>query len=196
MNKTTCGARSRQTGEPCKLPPAKGATRCRFHGGATPKSKAKAKERLAEAAAAKAMQTYGAPVEVDPVTALLGEVHRTAGHVAWLGERIRELQSSELVWSKTKEVDKTATENPGVDTTESAVPHAWLQLYRAERKHLIDVTKTAIAAGIEERRVRLAESQGTMLATVIRAILDDLHLSAEQRAMVPDVVPRHLRAVA
>jgi hypothetical protein len=142
------------------------------------------------------MATYGEPVEINPVDALLGEVHRTAGHVAWLGERIRELGGDDLIWSRTRTVDKTATERPGVDVTEAAVPHAWLVLYRAERKHLVDVTRTAIAAGIEERRVQLAESQGAMLATVIRAILDDLQLTAEQRAMVPDVVPKHLRAIA
>ncbi|GJD46807.1 hypothetical protein AFCDBAGC_4691 [Methylobacterium cerastii] len=32
-----CGARAKSTGEPCKLLPAKGRTRCKFHGGATPK---------------------------------------------------------------------------------------------------------------------------------------------------------------
>ena len=33
---TTCGARNRQ-GEPCQRPPLKGKTRCKLHGGATPK---------------------------------------------------------------------------------------------------------------------------------------------------------------
>jgi isopropylmalate/homocitrate/citramalate synthase len=142
------------------------------------------------------MATYGLPVEINPVDALLQEVHRTAGHVAWLAERVKEVEQDELVWSKTREVDKTATENPGIDTTEQAVPHAWLILYRTERKHLIDVCRTAIAAGIEERRVKLAEAQGAMLADVIRAILNDLHLSPEQQRMVGEVVPRHLRAVS
>jgi hypothetical protein len=32
----TCGARNRQ-GEPCQRPPLKGKTRCKLHGGATPK---------------------------------------------------------------------------------------------------------------------------------------------------------------
>lgn len=33
---TPCGARNRQ-GEPCQRPPLKGKTRCKLHGGATPK---------------------------------------------------------------------------------------------------------------------------------------------------------------
>lgn len=32
-----CGAMARSTGEPCRQTPAKGRTRCRFHGGATPR---------------------------------------------------------------------------------------------------------------------------------------------------------------
>lgn len=194
-----CGGPKRQgpPGGKCTRPAGWGTShvgtgRCKLHGGCTPSHVKAGQQELAR----RAMATYGMPIEINPVDALLEEVHRTAGHVAWLGERIREISGDDLIWSKTKQVDKTATENPGIDTTESAVPHAWLLLYRTERKHLVEVTRTAIAAGIEERRVQLAEAQGTMLATVIRAVLDDLHLSAEQRAMVPDVVPRHLRAVA
>ena len=58
------------------------------------------------------------------------------------------------------------------------------------------VAKEAINCGIEERRVRLAEQQGAMLAGAIKAILGDLDLSPEQAAKVSVVVPRHLRAVA
>lgn len=32
-----CGARAKSTGEPCRRTPAKGRTRCKFHGGATPR---------------------------------------------------------------------------------------------------------------------------------------------------------------
>lgn len=142
------------------------------------------------------MRTYGLPVDINPVDALLQEVHRTAGHVAWLAERVRELHDSEIIWGRTETVDRTAGEFPGVDTTESAVPHAWVKLYQSERAHLAAVCKAAISAGLDERRVRLAESQGAMLASVIRAILDDLSLTPEQQVLVPDVVPRHLRAIA
>lgn len=33
----SCGAHAKSTGEPCRQTPAKGRTRCRFHGGATPR---------------------------------------------------------------------------------------------------------------------------------------------------------------
>lgn len=132
---------------------------------------------------------------MSPAEALLDEVRWTAGHVAWLRERVQEVEQEHLTWGLTKREEHGATEFPGTNETETATPNVWIELYSRERKHLVDVCKAALAAGVEERRVRLAESQGAMLVTVIRAILDDLNLSPEQAARVGEVVPRHLRAV-
>jgi hypothetical protein len=169
-----------------------GTGRCKLHGGATSSHKTAAKAE----AARKAVDTYGLPREIDPAAALLEEVHRTAGHVAWLHEKVREIHADDLVWGVVEEVDKGASEFVGVDVTKAARPSVWLDLYRAERKHLVDVTKAALAAGIAERQVRLAEQQGALIGGVIQRILDDLALTAEQRARVPEVVPRHLRSVS
>jgi hypothetical protein len=116
--------------------------------------------------------------------------------VAWLRERVEELAQEALVWGVTEEVDKQASEHPGVNTTSAAKPHMWLVLYREERKHLVDVTKAAIAAGIEERRVKLAEAQGALLNDVLRRIFARLSLSPEQSALLPLVVPEELRRAA
>lgn len=43
-----CRAHSSRTGEPCKLPPIRGATVCRNHGGAIKRVKRAAAERLRE----------------------------------------------------------------------------------------------------------------------------------------------------
>lgn len=183
-------------GEPCGKWAMTGQLVCDTCGGRSPQAKAKAAERAMEQKALKAMETYGLPLDVSPGDALLNEVRYTAGHVAWLRERVRELEDRELVWGKTEQVDKQASEFTGVDTTEAAKPNIWLELYYRERKHLVDVAKAAIAAGIEERKVRLAEQQGALVASVIRHILADLELSREQKDRVPEVVPRHLRALA
>ncbi len=191
-----CGAKARSTGAPCTRPVGEGKTRCRYHGGAAPQVRAAAQTRTAEARARRIMATYGQKVDTNPVDALLDEVRWTAGHVAWLRERVRDLEQDALIWGTTERVEKGATEFAGVDVTEAARPNVWLTLYQAERKHLLDVCKAAISAGIEERRVRLAEQQGQLLVGVIRAILGDLNLSAEQSARAVEIVPRHLRAVA
>lgn len=185
---------------PCGQPRMRGQRVCKMHGGRAPQNQAKAAERVeqekAEKILAKAVVTYGLPVDTDPVEALLDEVRWTAGHVAWLRERVQELEQQALIWGRTKTDDQQATEFPGVNTTEQAVPNVWLELYSRERKHLVDVCKAAIAAKIDERRVRLAEQQGEILISVIQAILGDLNLTPEQKAKVPEIVPHHLRLIA
>lgn len=144
------------------------------------------------------MTTYGLPREIDPADALLEEVYRTAGHVAWLEHQVRALSPEELVWGVSEEAEKKATEFEGTDTTRKATPNVWVVLYREERKHLVDVCATAIKVGIEERRVRLAESQGALIAGVIRAVLEDpeLGLDRHQREVGRGVASRHLRVLA
>ena len=71
-----------------------------------------------------------------------------------------------------------------------------LAVYEAEwADRLGRLCKLALDAGIAERTVRLAEAQGAMVADVIDRVLAGLGLSDEQRALVPTIVPRELRAV-
>ncbi len=73
--------------------------------------------------------------------------------------------------------------------------HPMVELWQRERTHLRKLCEAAIRAGVEERRVRLAEKDGARVVAVIRGILDDLHLTAEQLAKVPHVVPARLRSL-
>jgi hypothetical protein len=200
--KPRCWGRSKKTGQQCGQASRPGQHICRFHGGNAPQNVAKAKERLIEQKAAEIVATYGGKIETTATEALLDEVQWTAGHVQWLRERVQELEGSAavegtdpehpLVWGKTKE--KSGGEDWG--QTEEAVPNVWLRLYQTERDHLVKVCSAAIKAGIEERRIQLAEQQGALVAQAIRAILGDLQLTPEQQARVPEVVPRHLRSLA
>jgi hypothetical protein len=73
---------------------------------------------------------------------------------------------------------------------------AILDVYGQERDRLVRIAKTTLDAGVEERRVQLAESQGALVAGAIRRILVRLNLTAEQEALVGVVVPSELRALA
>ena len=176
---------------PCHSPRmVRGTGRCRMHLGR------KAKDVIAEDQARKAVVTFGLPRDISPTDALLEEVRYTAGHVAWLREQVQALEAADLVWGLTEEAHKGATEFPGTDRTEAAKPNVWLELYYRERKHLVDVTKAAIAAGIEERRVRLEEAKGQLVADIIRRITGRLGLSAEQSAILPKIASEELRRAA
>jgi hypothetical protein len=176
----------------CGRPASPGQTVCRFHGGAAKHATKAGQRRLAEQEVARLVETYGLPVEISPQDAILAEVHRTAGHVAWLEQQVHALTEGELVWGITKV--KQGGDDYG--TTEEAVPHAMLRLYNEERDRLVRVCAAALRAGVEERRVKLAEQQGALVAGVIRSILADLKLSPAQSALVSEVVPRHLRELA
>lgn len=168
-----CGAKTRSKGT-CKKPAGWGTPnntgRCSLHGGNTPSHRKAAMNQIAREAVA----TYGLPREIDPAAALLEEVHRTAGHVAWLAGKVAELQEEDLTWGVIEQAEIGATESPGTDIKRGARPNVWLDLYQRERAHLVRVSKTALDAGISERLVRLAEAQGVMLAEVIRRSGDAL----------------------
>lgn len=194
-DKPKCSAK-RSNGEPCTKWPVAGQRVCNTHGGSSPQAKAAAERRIRTAQAETAVVTFGLPREIDPRDALLEEVYRSAGAVDWLHQQVQALQAEDVVWGKSEEVDKGAGEFTGVDVTHRAAVNVWVELWQKERAHLVKVAKEAINCGIEERKVRLAEQQGALLASVIKGILGDLDLTAEQSARVSEIVPRHLRAVA
>jgi hypothetical protein len=160
----------------------------------------KAKPVIAEAkmveAARKAVVTFGLPRDINAIDALMEEVRYTAGHVAWLREQVQATAPADLIWGMREQSEKNATEFSGTDTTYAAMPNIWLELYYRERKHLVEVTKAAIAAGIEERRVKLEESKGQLVAEIIKRIAGRLGLSAEQAAILPAIASEELRRAA
>ncbi|UOD80339.1 hypothetical protein [Paenarthrobacter ureafaciens] len=194
-----CGAKNKKA-EPCGLSPAAGATRCGRHGGNSPQAKKAAERRVEEQRARDALErgvrTLGLPVDIDPGKALLDEIHWTAGHVQWLREKVQDLADEELVWGRTQTENGIGPQGAVDVTTEKAGPSVWYELYSKERDHLAKVCALALRAGIEERKVKLAESQGALVAEAIRRILAALNLTPAQQAMVPEIVPQQLRLLA
>ena|SRR5215469_6238072 len=91
---------------------------------------------------------------------------------------------SDLVFGKASErqlrlpasTADAGVEMDGMQRTEvvsRAAINVWLQLHQAEQRHLVKVSTQAIHCGIEERRVRLAESQRAMVAEVVWRVFDD-----------------------
>jgi hypothetical protein len=181
-----CVARRKRDGEACTQWALKGSDKCRQHAGIS------APDRTIR----KTLATYGLPRDITPAAALLEEVRYAAGHVAWLRGKVAELEPDALVWGVSETVTKTATEHPGTDQAERAALNIWLEAYHRERRYLLDVSKAALAAGVEERLVRVAEAYGTQLAGAVLTILGQLQLTEPQRAIAGQVVPDTLRALA
>jgi hypothetical protein len=220
-----CAAHNNR-GLPCGRPHINGGYVCASHGGRTGIAKRKAAERIAQAEAdaakIRACKTLGVRFDglnISPTEALLEEVTWTYVHVQWLRTKVQELEDRAsqdtvidsddgdpvtierpgghaLIWGQVEFKSKTGGDDWGKTTVDRAGPNAWYELYSRERDRLIKVCSEAIRAGIEERRVQLAEQQGALVAEAIRRILDDLNLSPEQLSQVASIVPRHLRAIA
>lgn len=71
--------------------------------------------------------TYGHPRDVAPAEAVLAEIARTVGHVEWLAARIG------------------ASATPGDNATIAPEISKWIELYFAERKHLLQACRAAHA---------------------------------------------------
>lgn len=191
----TCGARTRGGGT-CQKPPLKGATRCANHGGKSPKAQAAAVERLEQQAAAREVARIGITArDIHPAEALIELVQFTAGEVDYWRRRVSQLEDEQLTWGRTQHRDGVGPEGPVDVTTREAKPNiAYVMLQQASDR-LASYAAAALKAGVEERRVRLAEQQGALVAQAIRNILDQLHLTPAQLELVPTVVPAQLRLI-
>lgn len=189
----------KKNGEPCKAWAIKGTNVCRTHGGMRKKTREAGKRRVAEAKASKAMRLFAAPVETTPGDALLELVQWTAGEVRyWRAEveRIAAESPDELTWGRTKHTEGEGPDGYVNQDVEEATPPVAYTLLNNAQDRLAKYAAAALRAGVEERRVKLAEDQGALIAQVIRGIFRDLNLSPEQEAISGEVAARHLRLVA
>ena len=182
---TRCKAHRRGSKKktPCMSWPIKGLTVCKNHGGSSKRAREAAKNNLQEKRAAAIARTYGMPRDIDPHEALLEEVHRTAGHIAWLNDVIAGLDPDSLVWGVTQDVYRGSEEFPGQDIFKEAKPNVWVDLYQRERAHLVRVSKACLDAGVDERRVRIAEQQGAIVARAMTGLLDALYARMQELGM-------------
>lgn len=140
-----------------------GRGRCKKHGGNTPAHR-KAAQR---AELAEAVTTFGLPVEIDASEALIDEVKRTAGIVHCLDSIIRSKTAEQLL------------EEPSL-----------VLWHRQERRHGLMVSRVAIAAGIAERQVQIAEHEAAIFASALRGMFKDL--GVDDHPDLGKIVRRHL----
>ena len=188
-----CTAKSKQSGEQCRRAASSGQVVCAIHGGKAPQAikarDTRARENEARADAAR----FAARTDIHPAEALLELVHYQAGIVTYWRSRVEDVTEDDLVWGVTKHEDGFGPEGPIDKKTKEAVPHVAYRLLVEAQDKLAAYAAAALKAGVDERRVRLAEGQGALVAQVIRGILAALNLTPEQLELVPVVVPAQLR---
>lgn len=144
-----CRATANHTGKRCRNYPIRGGTVCRYHGGSAPQVRAAAERRKlreeAGTAAMRMLRQIGADPSPDrpPVEHLLDELRQAALVSEWLGQRA---------------------------VLDGPTGPLW-EVWERERDRRAKLAKFAVDAGLDERRVAVAEGQAMMLAGAIRAVL-------------------------
>jgi hypothetical protein len=171
-----CGGKTRSR-KPCRKTAGwgtshQGVGRCSLHGGATPTHEISGQVTLAR----REFMAMGRPLDVDPIEAILECIRITAGEVQYASERISELEHDELVGpvvtSRPLKEEKGA-EDPSVYVEEFGQPalHIWVKVRHDAMDRLVNYSKAAVAAGIAERQVKIAEGQAQQLAELYRGFV-------------------------
>lgn len=191
-DKKLCGAELKKRGTTCRNVAGKGTShrgvgRCSRHGGSTESHEKAASVELARRECA----TLGIPIETTPAEALIAEVWEAAGNVAYYRQLIQELpthpepdefhppegEDDAGWWERGQPGVYGRTYHVSGIPTGKAEPHVLVVLYNDERKRLVDACAAALRAGVEERRLRMAEADAQRITDAQVKALADLGLS-------------------
>lgn len=201
--KPLCGARRHQADGTCTLLAGWGTDHvgfgnCKLHGGATRNGRLAAFKAQVVVTGARRL---GMALDVEPDEALMALIAEAASNVAVLRAEVSRLDHRP---AENEDGDEEVREPaPGIYArtyhasgfaTGEAKPHVLVAMYDSERDRLAKLAKDAIALGLKEREVRLAEQQGQLLADLFRSLIADpeLGLSPAQQQMAPSLVRKHL----
>jgi len=179
-----------KAGKPCGAWAIKGANVCAKHGGSAPQVRA-----IAAVRAEVSRWQLGDAVD-DPGEVLLRLVTQSRMRVEQYAAEI-ERKVAEVGGGITLEsilIGDTLIPGEFGETKVGEYIRGLVQLEAQERDRLAGFCAKAIAAGLAERTVRMAERQGEMLATVLMAVIGSqiLNLNDTQRKVFPDVVRAEL----
>lgn len=150
------------------------------------------------------LQTWGlGDATADPGTVLLQLVTQSANRAHFLAglleEQYERVEAGEATTTLPARLAVFIGRTFALNRNGEPVPvaeaiRALVQLEGEERDRAANFAARAVAAGLAERSVRLAERQGELIADVLRAVLGDpsLGLSESQVAMVPALLRQHL----
>lgn len=179
-----CGGPKRQGEGTCTRPagwgtPHPGLGRCKLHGGSTKSHVEAARQEMARRELVQVWNVDAAPI-MDPA----GEMRRLAGQmrhaVDVLGSRLN---------GDGEPCDVCGRGDVDLDSPPAV---AWMR----QQRELRQVLEAMERLGLMDRQVRVSESQGQILAAVIRSVLDQLGLTDDQRTLALQVVPDELRRLA
>ncbi|NYJ76080.1 hypothetical protein [Allobranchiibius huperziae] len=134
-----------------------------MHGGSTPTHRAAGERRVAEQQAARLAARFVTRKDIHPADALLVLVQWTAGEVDYWRAQVNALADEHLAGNLTTKTETGTDKGQATDlrTTEAAT-HIAVRLLAEASDRLARYAAAALKAGVDERRVRITESQGQL----------------------------------
>ena len=175
-----CGAQTRNKasgGRKCARPAGWGTDHygigyCKWHGGSTAPQRRSAYRQMAMAD----FEIAHADVKAEPHEALIWCVEQQAKRAVWL-QQIDEVQSIE---------DLGVKDSPA---------NVFSDMLRNATKDLAQYSKMALDAGVDERRVQIAERTGDLIVKVLQHFMSGIELTPEQKAIAPEVTRKALATI-
>lgn len=121
----------------------------------------------------------GRVLPVEPAEAMLAMVWEATANVAVLRDLVQALDAGRVDDPDGVGLGSTlAIRSGSAQKPNEATPHVWVGMYDAERERLMRWAKACRDAGVDERRIQLAEDQAQLMAQVCKgfaaALLDAL----------------------
>jgi hypothetical protein len=186
-----CTSKSKRTMKLCNAPAVKGTEKCPSHAG---KSLAKAK---AEGAVRAEVMAWGlGDATVDPGEVLLRLVTQSAARAEMYANAIAELvddHDGDLRKALTGDTYTVTEDGDSAKTGEYI--RAMARLEAEERDRCAAMATKAIAAGLAERQVRIAERQAAQVLVVMRALAARLGHDPHS-TQVTEAIQAELRVLA
>lgn len=197
-----CGAMTR-AGTPCKRKAGAGTSHpgdghCANHGGSTPSGEVHGAREAGRRIAGELALLAGGGVSIDPGVALLTCVHMAWAEVQFFSDQVAKLELDAAVVRPKRETTASLGENMGYeveDLQQQEQLNLWIRERQAAMERLAKYSKLALDAGVAQQQVDLARMQGRAIAPTLRAMFEDLDLSAKQMKLVPGVLRKHLTAL-
>ena len=196
-----CQAESkRRPGEQCGNYPLRGARTCIRHGSGSKKARAAAARNVEQQKLSDKAQRLGMPVPVDAKDlpqVILDQIAAVSGLVHWCQARIDELESDQDVWfGLVKDSSEESAFGSKTIEVREARQHVLVQMLRDARRDVVQFTKLALEAKIDEQQVRISTNIGNQFETVLTELLPAIDATPDQMRKAAEAIPSILRNLA
>jgi hypothetical protein len=166
----------KKDGTRCGRWPTRGAKVCRSHGAGAPQVKRAAARRVASAEALRTVTSlFGTPDDgAEPAEILAREIRDASGTVQALRALLAELEPEDALHGRGRAV---------------------VDLHGDRQARLIKAAESAVRLGIESRSAVLAEQLAAGVAALVRRLVAELELDAEQQRRAQEITRTGLRAL-